>query len=254
MILTSHVGSLPFLDIKQANAFNEDFDLPVLFSLPKVNESELMLNQVLGLGSGTVFSQSIVEREIVIKNIDSICKYDEFKFQMVGPITLIKSFKQISNSEIEALLYWYQNQLSNILDLNVMKRCYFFLDEPMLFMANVDEYEVLNSFLSSLTDKFLKLGVHCCSEFKPDLLDFSFINGLSFESKYFKENHFPEHIDLFLGVLDTQDLRLDSPLSLDNLPNKLYVTPHCGLALSMPEKMNMVSKKLTNWIKMTSLY
>lgn len=253
MIQTSHIGSLPFLDIDLADKFNNQFDLPVLYSLPLFDDSDFMLAQVLGTCTPDKFSAQLIEKDIKIKNISSIQKYKQFKFQMVGPITLIKSFSQISNDEIDILLKWYKKQLLSILDLELMSKCYFFLDEPMLFMATDVEYKILNSFLLNLKSSFYKLGVHCCSKFNLSSIDLSLLNGLSFESKYFEYDMFPANLDLFLGVVDTKSLKLDDSLELEAVKNSLYVTPHCGLALTDSDKMDMVSRKLSEWIKMTSL-
>ncbi len=252
MIKTSHIGSLPFKSLRDADQFNKSFDLPVLYSLPLLDKSQFMLAQVIGDFNTDSFDKGILGRNIKIPNLDSVTEYEEFKFQLVGPITLIKSFKKISPLEINLLLKWYLNQIIELFEKKRVASCYFFLDEPMLYMANDSDYVLLNNFLKTLKTKFFKVGIHCCSSFEISKINLSLIDGFSFESKYLNNQDF-QNIDLFIGVLSTDTFELDPIIDLTTFSNQIYVTPHCGFALSDPQKLSSVSKKLTNWIKMTSL-
>jgi hypothetical protein len=251
MIKTSHIGSLPFNNTNEADRFNSFFDLPVLYTLPNLDKSQFMLDQVLG--EYKKYSKGILKRSIKVPNLKAIKDYDSFKYQMVGPITLIKSLQLTDQCEIEDLLNWYIKQLRNLFSINISKTCYFFLDEPMLFMATKDDYILLNNFLSSMRSLFLKVGIHCCSEMKPELLDFKLLNGLSIESKYINQLDLNLEFDLFLGVLDTKEITLDPIVKLDKVLGDVYVTPHCGLAFTDVEKMHLVSKNLTAWANMAQV-
>lgn len=248
MIRTSHIGSLPFMNTKDADHFNSFFDLPVLYTLPILDKNQFMLEQVVGEYKS--YTEQILQTNISVSNLESIKDFNHFKYQMVGPITLIKSLKLNNQKSIDDLLNWYLKELKDFFSKDISKKCYFFLDEPMLFMATEEEYRLLNNFLSKLEYVFNRIGIHCCSEMKPEWLNFEFINGISIESKYINDLDPSLDFDLFLGVLDTKTIELDPIVKFEEFKGNVYVTPHCGLAFTDIEKMGMVSKNLTKWAKM----
>lgn len=248
MIKTTHIGSLPFQNKKDADLFNHLFDLPVMYSLPLMNNSQFMLEQVLG--HYKEYSIEITQRNIELYNVDSIKDYKHFKFQMAGPITLIKYLKLDDGSEILTFLNWYSDQLKKMFTSELSRRCYFFLDEPSLFLSNKGQYNLLNDFVLDLKDSFYKIGLHCCSEMDLNLLNVKDLNGLSIESKYIDKLDLSQELDLFLGVLNTTDLNLDPIFDLPQINGDLFVTPHCGLAFTEIQKMHLVSINLTKWANM----
>lgn len=248
MIRTSHIGSLPFMNTKDADHFNSYFDLPALYTLPIMDKKQFMLEQVIG--EHRSYSDQILETSLDVSNLESLKDFNHFKYQMVGPITLIKSLKLSDEKSIGDLLNWYLKELNDLLPKDISKKCYFFLDEPMLFMATDEDYELLNNFLSKLESVFNRIGIHCCSEMRPELLKFEYINGISIESKYINDLDLNLDFDLFLGVLDTKTIELDPIVKLEEFKGNVYVTPHCGLAFTDNEKMAMVSRNLTKWAKM----
>lgn len=154
MIKTTHVGSLPFLNTKDADVFNSKFDLPVLYTLPALDKNQLMLEQVVG--NVKEFDKSILSRTIEVFNLHSIQNRSKFKYQMIGPVTLIKALDIRDDVIIEDILNWYLGQLKKLIGSKESKRCYFFLDEPMLFSASEKHYAYLNHFISELRGSFLK--------------------------------------------------------------------------------------------------
>lgn len=256
MILTSHIGSLPFKSILEAQSFNQDFDLPVLYTLPQLFQEDFMLAQVLGVNSAIEYSEpffyKLVNSKLSIRHHDSIDFSREFKFQMLGPVTLIKSILNIPTLRVNELLSWYAKELVNLLEANKREKCYFFLDEPLL-CSSESENILLNNFILKLKDHFLKIGLHCCQKLSFNSINFSILDGISFESKYLKILPAQVKIDLFIGILDTETLELDDTLDLSKLENKIYLTPHCGLAFSSCLMVRKVHEKLINWGKLAFL-
>lgn len=247
-MLTSHIGSLPFTSIKEAEDFNSRFSLPVLFTLPKLNPSEFMISQVLG--ETMDFSNETMKRKLDVDYTDSIKNYAHFKFQIVGPITLLKSINNISDFSKKEILDWHFKNIKNCLSSDLKKKCYFFLDEPSLYCASKDEFKVLNDFIRQLNNEFYKIGLHCCSRFDFDYLDQSELDGVSIESKHLDQYNIDENLDIFLGVIDTKSLKPSAIIDTSRFKNNIYLTPDCGLALSDLKKTLSVPENLSSWAKM----
>ena len=250
---TTHIGSLPFQSLSEARDFNSKFSLPVLFTLPKLNENDFMLSQVFGSNNSIEFDDSLLKKPINLNYTQILESFDEFKFQIIGPVTLLKCIRDLPTSRVQDVLDWHYNNILSLLEKRYMRRCYFFLDEPMLFDANEKEFNILNSFLLRLSGAFKKLAIHSCSQFKFNLLDQKRLDGISFESQYLEDYRPLKHLDLFLGVVETQGLAMKPQIDLSHCENNIYLTPDCGLAFGDPKMVQSVPENLTKWGALASL-
>ena len=250
---TTHIGSLPFKSLSEACDFNSKFSLPVLFTLPNLDENDFMLSQVFGCNRPIDFDDSLIERRINLNYTQILDSFEEFKLQIIGPITLLKCIKNLPASRVHDVLDWHYNNILSLIEDRYKGRCYFFLDEPMLFDANEKEFDILNNFLSKLSSTFNKLAIHSCSQFKLNLLDQKLLDGISFESQYLEYYRPLKHLDLFLGVVETKGLGMKPQIDLSRIGNNIYLTPDCGLALGDSVIVQSVPENLTKWGALASL-
>lgn len=259
MTHTTHIGSLPFLDLDKTIEFNSRFDIPVLSTLPKLDSNEFMIDQV-------VFGMKNVEHSNFQLSINSQIKLEDFQFQfclrdlfikafknktikwqILGPVTLLKLFKTpLSSKTKNKILSWHsQNILNFHKELTTeFSKVIFFLDEPML--STSDDMGLLNRFLDMLS--LDNMGMHNCSELNICIINKLPSNlALSFDMKLLND----ELIDqlgrsknpLYNGIIDTLDMSLLSATPTF-LQYAYAVTPSCGLALSDINKVLSVPEKL----------
>ncbi len=232
-VLTTHIGSLPFKDIDEALDFTFKFDLPVLFTLPKLNSNDLMENsigQILTHKSVTVPYESEFFKSLNEKNIKA------FKYQLTGPYTALRILDHIDPHHghsldyiIECLSARYQELLDRWSQYDVL----IMLDEPMLASCSDDDFLKVLAFIESL-DVGGK-ALHCC-----DKLDIERVNLIGQRCCI--------HLDLSLySISDLKHLKVDliSGFSMvllgDQAGLKSYlkgtlrdgaiIAPSCGLAL-----------------------
>jgi hypothetical protein len=259
----THVGSLPYVDIKTALDFTFKFDLPVLFSLPNLDNKQFMGKDIvyqLEIGDYTAehkiqlnddfqdSSKSLFSpyRDVFLERMKQENK-TEFKFQLIGPITF---FKLIENSKASLeevgsfLLKKYQNL---VLSLCLDGLSLFILDEPVLAKSTPEDRKFLRYFLKELEEiTRISIGVHVCSklkledisEFKGILLNLDYSLYTKAEIRSMSETNF---IGLMLGKLSskhtTGDFKANQGLSL-------YLSPSCGLCFHLPEEVEHIIDNL----------
>lgn len=245
MISISHIGSLPFLSTKEAAEFNSKFTIPCKFTLPNLNEKDLMTYQVLK--KYKVFDEKLIKEKFYFNNY-SLSFGQKYKSQIMGPVT---ASLLLGNVPLQKFKNWYLRNLIEALKNENVDDCYFFLDEPMLFKADQIHFDLLNFVLSEIKDMIFSLGVHSCERFSFEKVDQSSLDSISVESKYFEEYKFNTSLEIFLGVLETDTLKPADVIALSK--NKIHLTPNCGLAFSKIDLVQSVPEKLLKWGKMALL-
>ena len=132
---TTHVGSLPFLDVDQAIEFTFKFDIPVLFSLPKMGREHFMGFDILSYSkSWEQFNSGCLDNLYFEKEFFKAFEKQgdtAFKVQLIGPVTLQKYFLkdldylEVSQKLEEAYTYLVER-------LSSRGNLIFVLDEPAL--------------------------------------------------------------------------------------------------------------------------
>lgn len=232
--LITHVGSLPFTQINEALDYTFSFDIPVLFTLPKLNlEDEMVRFVVSGLGLGDYRDDKVflnqnylkTSKQLSIPYLEGFTQRlngQKFKYQLIGPFTL---WNLISNQNsfdkndfLNFLCCKYQLLLN---ELSVFGEFIFVLDEPLLNKASAEDIELLNNFAAKLT--YASVGIHCCSKLsrvQTQMIKADFMN-----------------LDLLLNqdhrVLTNAEVKImggivsvDSEIENLNYP---VITPTCGL-------------------------
>lgn len=186
---TTHIGSLPFTSLKMAIEYNNQFDLPVLFSLPGLGKEHFMgfdlafmlgaLEKATDKGTISIKSGSLKNspelKPFFFEEIFKSLKGREFKYQLIGPYTFYKmlegsdlSFKDVC--ECLAPLY-----LSLVKRLHSYGLTLFSLDEPMLYDLNYKDHDCTDLNLLNLFLEYIKVGkvantVHVCSDIPVDFV------------------------------------------------------------------------------------
>ncbi|MFT6630119.1 MAG: hypothetical protein ACJAS4_000053 [Bacteriovoracaceae bacterium] len=259
----THVGSLPYVDIKTALDFTFKFDLPVLFSLPNLDKRQFMGKDIvyqLEIGDYTAehkiqlnddfqdSSKSLYPpyRDAFLERMKQENK-TEFKFQLIGPITF---FKLIGNSKASLeevgnfLLKKYQDL---ILSLCADGLSLFILDEPALAKSTTEDRKFLRYFLRELEEiRGVSIGIHVCSklklmeisEFKGILLNLDYSLYTKAEIRSMSETNF---IGLNLGKLSSEHTTSDFKT---NQELNFYLSPSCGLCFHLPEEVEHIIHNL----------
>jgi hypothetical protein len=259
----THVGSLPYVDIKTALDFTFKFDLPVLFSLPNLDKRQFMGKDIvyqLEIGDYTAehkiqlnddfqdSSKSLYPpyRDAFLERMKQENK-TEFKFQLIGPITF---FKLIGNSKASLeevgnfLLKKYQDL---ILSLCADGLSLFILDEPALAKSTTEDRKFLRYFLRELGEiRGVSIGIHVCSklklmeisEFKGILLNLDYSLYTKAEIRSMSETNF---IGLNLGKLSSEHTTSDFKT---NQELNFYLSPSCGLCFHLPEEVEHIIHNL----------
>lgn len=243
-MLTTHIGSLPFTSVDECIEFNKKFDLPVLSTLPLINNNEFMIEQVAHGISGAKVEQfkiylpenlQLNEYRFPFVSLNAFVenfKSKTIKWQILGPVTFIQSCSPIEESSIKILLQWH---LDNILHFhNELKKKFkdaiLFLDEPLF--QQTDSLNLLKDFCSSLKEKDIQLGIHCCSHIEEGSLNEIKIDFLSYDSSLNKANDFNELTTKGVGLCPGIVSTIDISTYKDDLNNACFVAPSCGLAFT----------------------
>lgn len=241
----SHVGSLPFTDPLQALNYTFEFDLPVLFSLPKKDPDEFMLTQViksLKLDSKNWDHASLAE--ISIPYMDLFRKRhdgSDFKYQLVGPHTLWKCIdtknilKRSNQSDFyDYILAKYTNALK---ELSAIGELIFFLDEPMLAEQSGNDLTLLEDFIEKLRPFCKEIGLHCCGKVLKKQLPRIELDYLNLDLELYDTKTEP-------FILEITAPGLGDKSSFIPTQNTRLLTPSCGLALKSIESTAAILKGL----------
>ncbi len=241
-IQTTHVGSLPFTDLKEALAYTFQYDLPVLFTLPSLGKEHFMgadlcyqlgiLNSInpkggLEINEGESFKPIT---PFFSKEFFNAKGNREFKYQIIGPYTLSKmlsnnqlTLKQLSEKLIPSIKALIHNLGQDGLTL-------FSFDEPLIYQANTEELKIVKDFITELTSDGVHFSVHICSDIPIETcqklgvalnLDISIL-----KSGYQAYLPYINVIGLNEGILNLQEfVGTNSSKYLGNI----YISPACGL-------------------------
>lgn len=250
MMNTTHIGSLPFKTTQEAIAFNKEFSLPVLSTLPHINKNEYIIDQVLAGIKGYSYEnlKITLDEDFTLEEfkfpftlekefIDSFSN-KAIKWQIVGIVTLLKTVSNLDESKALKIIDWHAKNIASYHKFlqNNFVDVLFFLDEPMY--NSVEDKLVLQMFLEQLFRYNVESSMHCCGEIRLEhYLDLK-LNGLSFDLGQLKHNTISELQDvikkLYLGVIDTIEMSCDLELKQNS---EHFYTPACGLAFSDPVKV-----------------
>lgn len=205
---TSHIGSLPFTDFDKAIEFNHSFDIPVLFSLPTLDEKQFMLAQAEDL----LFNRGLISNQEAIRDSDL------FKFQLPCPFTIKKFLQKIPSID---------EYLFALSKLKVKKQCIFFFDAPVFNKIKCEDFVRYDEYIERIKTEFgFKVGVHiCCNVTEESIKSLSKLDYIN--------------IDLSLNpklesVVNSYGVSVDTKITTDC---KL-ITPPCGLALKSEAECN----------------
>ena len=226
-VRTTHVGSLPHTNIKEAIDFTFRFDIPVLFSLPRLDPNDGMGKDLLRLTDNwTSFNGDFFlnYEEAFFEKLHSE-EQSDFKVQLIGPISMKKYFLEDHSIEqvAEKVLIVYQRLVGRMKNQGNL---FFVVDEPGL--VNASEVSFLNRFLNEIIGEDFQLGVHCCSDItKEDFcelkLDFKQLDWSQRGSYKFGDN------DRFFGGLEETPTNNWGEFSF--FEKDIVISPSCGLAL-----------------------
>lgn len=254
---TTHIGSLPFSCIDKCILFNEQLDLPALSTLPGIDKNEFMLEQVAqGICGAKIENFKIIlpqDFKLATFKFPFLCEKEfinhfqgqDIKWQIVGPVTLMKATENLPPKRVQEFLTWH---FANIISyhkflLQNFKRVYFFLDEPSY--SSQEDVIVLTHFIERLRDEVDLLGVHCCGTIDPKNFRKLNIDYLSFDYELINSvvmnqlMQMPFH--LVLGVVNTVTLSVSEGYVCD--PQNL-ISPACGLAYTEESLATKVPKLL----------
>lgn len=260
-VYTTHIGSLPFVDIGDAFSFNSKFDLPCLFTLPKRDPNEFMLPdcaRVLGIDfkAGVFLKYSKKGKEIspyLEKLIESLGKKSiGFKYQLLGPYSAYHFYGfEEQNYPFEKFLMEISKRYNEIIqDLKNYGLNLFFFDEPVLSQLQKDSIKLeryLNWFFQFHKKTEVEVGIHCCGY-------------LNLTQREFQD--LPLHLDFSLyqesDLANLQEIKYLGfskgavPLAFNlgnfkNIKNNLiFLAPSCGLGILKISEISGIYNSLAN--------
>ena len=262
MIRLTHVGSLPFTSLDEACEFNAKFDLPVLFTLPRLNSKEFMISEFLTLlGLGFTDGENITLHPLNNFNQQKFEKpfnFDycldqfnggTFKYQLMGPYSFWMLIKNQYNFSLDDIFDFLIGRFIDFLRPLVDRGLELFaIDEPFVQGSRLDITNKLVLFADELSKRLqIDVYIHCCGKLDTDIpekhqglfhLDFSLYEKS--EISNFNKIKFigPEYLNAELptNIIANQ---------IKNIGN-LYVLPSCGLAMKKPEKTKQIFNNLVS--------
>lgn len=239
-ISTTHVGSLPFVSVAQAVDFTHQFDIPCLFTLPKLNPNEYMGADLLYLLGGEIDPRKkpVGLEPFHLKAFLDKLIVPRIKYQMIGPVTLEKiRQRKITVQERDFLVRTYRATYQS---LKKYAEVFFVLDEPAV--VNKEQLDSLADFIQQLEIEPENLGLHFCG--KVEELRHSLI--LKYHSQLDLSLYELESLPAlsFIGL----SAEIDGPKLLKNcvLKESLIIAPCCGLAHAQIDTVNNSLTMLAN--------
>lgn len=218
--IITQVGSLPFLDVKEAVSYSLRHDIPFLPELPK--KGDAMLEYIKHPGKLSCLQE--------FKKND----FKTVKIQCIGPSTLIMS----GYSENDAIEKIYAH-ISAIFEGLKAKKIILFLDEPALGQAGFDYKKAWDAIFGSFD---VVSGVHVCGNMDWDNLFDSDIEIISFDASQFDLTKYSKYRNgkkLSWGVKEKSDIKDFQEGDLITLP--------CGMGTAL-YKAEDCEKELTKLI------
>jgi len=263
----THIGSLPYTDFDQALDFTFQFDIPVLFTLPKLDPTQQMHAQfVLPMQIGQIGEKTIIldEKKFLYSSDIFIPHYwnefskslenkhiKKFKFQLMGPVSFIKLVGDLDSLNItkqqifERLSQIYANTLQ-VLSSNY--DVLFFLDEPMFNTASHEDINLFNKLVNNLNSLTrVEIGMHVCSKVESSTLNLVKIAIKNLDMNLYSS----EELQLFTGLNSWGTVNLSKithhyGMSQYVGSGELYITPSCGLAFDLIEDLSLVFSNLSS--------
>jgi len=261
-VLTTHVGSLPFTDTQAALDYTFLFDLPVLPSLPKLNENQFMGRDIihqLGIGECTKdfrlnlnqdflkctedLNPPLLEEFIQILNDKKLI---EFKYQLIGPISFYRMLEKPSVSFKVVADFLEEKYIKLLHLLNSKGKCIFYLDEPFLNTASPQELALLNSFTASLKKTKSLIGIHICSEISEEQLLTVNSDIVNIDSKLIAPSSCLRDVEMSHFGLDggTFPVGYIDQLEKSQVGSRVHLSPSCGLANAGQNEIEFIPRIL----------
>lgn len=257
---TTHVGSLPFLSINQALDYTFKFDVPVLPTLPKLDEKQFIgadIVHLLGLGrfsDGRMLLDNDfykTSKELIpFWASDFFARFkgsgrSEFKYQSIGPISFYRMAKKYKEIDFKAVYDLLMTKYSILLkQLKNEGDFLFVLDEPMLFEDFNNTYPALESFCEELKSIHANFAVHCCGKLKPHQLN-QCSPVMSIDFNLYSEQEILElKREIIPGVTFYDEKPAYLHLLKDGNFSAKYITPSCGLAYKTLDEVDMILENL----------
>ncbi len=225
---TTHIGSLPFTKLEQALDYTFSFDLPVLFTLPKNEDSFFMLEELCYLITGKNQIEKLQLNIQKIPFIDAFFKKSNglFKYQLCGPITFYESCLKGQGFLRKDFYQFYQEGILKVVEGfgKELQNLVFFIDEPELTKADRESFLFLDALCLELKKEFnIQVGLHSCATLNEDKISLEKFDYLNIDACINSEKL----------VTSVNSIGID----LNTKVNKEFelITPRCGLALKSDE-------------------
>lgn len=243
---TFHVGSLPFLSVEQALDFTFKFDIPTLFTLPKLDNGQLIgsdMIHLLDLGSVNGY-ENIKVNDPTLAVTKKLTPYyaeeffkrfektenETFKYQGIGPISFYSILKRSNNVAFKDVYRFLLNVYTDLFaSLANHGKVILVLDEPMLGSDFLSTHQALNNFVEDLEKTYPEVLVHCCA--KLSMQEISQMNmGMNLDLNLYSDDEL-RSLNIAAPGLSNQRDKNYNILAIKNLLKEAkYFTPSCGLA------------------------
>lgn len=260
-MLTTHIGSLPFISIDQAFEYTFAFDIPVLFTLPKIYHDELMhLHVASSLELGKFDEQQLILNDTFDDSQELSSRYQEsffrkmkiydrdvFKYQLIGPVSLYLLTDQ-SHCFSHFCTFLLDKYTSYLSQLSKNYKLIFLLDEPILFKEFSKYKQELNDFMEQLSLRVtnIEVGLHLCCKLNVDQLNELCCRYLNIDTTLYSQSELSRvNNKSFLGVISTDGtISKTATNNPELLLNTKIISPTCGLALQDSEVAQRVFREL----------
>lgn len=228
----THVGSLPFLNPKEAIDYTFKWDIPVLFTLPKLDPSQFMgedLAFYLDIREASIGELKLDKKyyqstkKIIPKYLDDFLRAKEeneihpLKFQMIGPVTFYEMINNKKKINFFDLVEFMQEKYCKLCEsLAQYGELIFVLDEPMLDY-NYEFYSSREGLLLLKTlEESAEVFIHSCAKLHLE-----------------RTQNYTHYLNIDMTLYDKNDQNLDQIIfpGGESLPYAKYLSPSCGLAL-----------------------
>jgi methionine synthase II (cobalamin-independent) len=260
----THVGSLPHKDLSSALDYTFKFDLPVLFTLPNLDENQYMGKDIvtqLGIGDYSLEHQISLNKNYMnskerlkppflhefLNELKSKGRTG-FKYQLIGPVTFFHLLGKTEFSIEEVGEFLAKKYIDLLKLLGPFGLELFILDEPVLGNSTEGQREYLKTFLIELYKKTnINTGLHVCSKLEPNAL-------MKFEGFVLNLDYSLYSSDEIASIKETNFIGLSHGGLSDchkaedfnkNLADKVFLSPSCGLAFHQIDEIDNIFNNLS---------
>lgn len=233
---TTHVGSLPYLKVEDALDYTFKFDIPCLFTLPKLDNNQFMDKEIFSLRKR---KKPFFFDEFV--NEAKRRKITKIKYQLMGPIT----FMQIGHHENMIIGEYQDLVVKMIKTLSSHFEVIFSLDEPYLSHMSETKFNLLNEFKNEIDiETQSNTYIHCCAKLSDMQLSLLKDIPLNLDLSLYSLEDLGRLKSVYPGV------SLDSEMTQQRdrfVRKSSLVTPSCGLALNNVKELSSVFSYLRSF-------